>query len=77
MLGQIILRDTNTVINGKKAYIIAGVVSLTNEEQQKLKGEHQYIITDASFYPCFERDLTEKLKGMSIDGALTSPLWRL
>lgn len=77
MLGQVILRDTNTIINGKKAYIIAGVVSLANEEQLKLKGEHQYIITNASFYPSFERDLTEELRGRSIDGALTSPLWRL
>lgn len=77
MLGQVILRDTNTVVNGKKAYIIAGIVSLNEEEQLKLKGEHQYIIINVSFYPCFERDLTNELRGQSIDGALTSPLWRL
>lgn len=77
MLGQIIVRKTGTIINGKEAVIIAGVVALNPEEDEKLKTEHQYIITGCDIHPGFEKDLTAELRGETIDGALTSPLWRL
>lgn len=77
MLGQIIVRKTGTIINGKEAVIIAGIVALNPEEDEKLKTEHQYIITGCDVYPGFEKDLTTELYGESIDGALTSPIWRL
>lgn len=77
MLGQIIVRKTGTIINGKEAVIIAGIVALNPEEDEKLKNEHQYIITGCDIYSGFEKDLTAELAGKGIDGALTEPLWRL
>ena len=77
MLGQIFIRKTGTIINGKEAVIIAGIVSLTDEEQEKFKNEHQYIITGCDTYPAFERDVSSISRGNGIDGILTSPIWKL
>lgn len=77
MLGQIIVRKTGTIINGKEAVIIAGIVALNPEEDEKLKSEHQYIVTGMDIYSAYEKDLTDELCGKSIDGALTEPIWRL
>lgn len=77
MLGQVIVRKTGTIINGKEAVIIAGIVALNAEEEEKLKNEHQYIVTGMDVYGAYEKDLTNELVGESIDGALTKPIWRL
>lgn len=77
MLGEIFVRRTGAVINGKEAYIISGIVSLNEVEKAQLKSEHQYIIKGADIHPGFERDLTDFARGKSIDGILTSPIWKL
>ena len=77
MLGQIVVRKTGTMINGKEAVIIAGIVALDELEHMKLKGEHQYIITGCDIYGGYEKDLTKEMHGMNIDGILQSPVWRL
>jgi len=77
MLGQVIVRKTGTIINGKEAVIIAGIVALNPDEEAKLKDEHQYIVTGMDVYSAYEKDLTDELSGESIDGALTKPIWRL
>ena len=77
ILGQVIFRKTGTIVNGKEAVIITGIVALSEEEQQRLKGEHQYIITGCDIYPAYERDLTETLKGSTLDNALHLPIWKL
>lgn len=77
MLGQVIVRKTGEIINGKEAVIITGIVALNEEENAKLKSEHQYIVTGCNIHPSFSRDLTEELHGKTLDSALTMQIWRL
>lgn len=77
MLGQVFIRKTGTIINGKEAVIIAGIVSLNLKEQEELKSEHQYIITSANLSQLHARDISHISHGNGIDGLLTSPIWRL
>ena len=77
MLGQVFIRKTGTIINGKEAVIIAGIVSLSDVENEKLKDEHQYTITSANIMPLTGRNIEHVSRGNGIDGLLTSPIWRL
>lgn len=77
MFGQIFLRETSTTIQGKKAYIIAGVVALNDTENVNVTGEHQYILQRAEFHPAFNVDVSEWTRGNNIDGVLMSPIWNI
>ena len=77
MLGQVFIRKTGKIVNGKEAVIIAGIVSLGLKEQEELKSEHQYIITSANLSQLHARDISHISRGNGIDGLLTSPIWRL
>lgn len=77
MFGQVFLRETSTTIQGKKAYIIAGIVALNNTENVAVMGEHQYILQHAELYPGFDVDVSRVTRGNSIDGVLCSPIWNI
>ena len=84
LIGQLIFRDTGQPSNreGYKLMIVCGIISVPNNTQ--LKGEHQYIVAGSyvddmsiKIYPESEINLIENLRGVTLDGMIKSPLWRV
>ncbi|MDF2879570.1 MAG: hypothetical protein K0R54_127 [Clostridiaceae bacterium] len=77
MKGQLFVRKTGTMINGEEAVIITGVVTLNELEKFTINSECQYTIKNIELHEnsCVNRN--EMAKGMSIDGLLCSPIWRV
>lgn len=77
MLGQIFVRKTGTIINGKEAVIIAGIVTLDDLEKLTIENESQYIIKGADIVVESRVDLKNEAKGQGIDGLFRLPIWKL
>lgn len=92
LTGQLIFRDTTKParVPGYKIMMVCGVISVPNNWRGK--GEHQYCVTDRGvLLECIDRgdledihlhfdtgvDLTTKIVGMTLDGLITSPLWKV
>jgi hypothetical protein len=74
MIGQVFVRETGVEKNGKKLYIVAGIVGL-DENDMLLSGETQYTITKMNLQDPVDRTLEGK--GQMIDGLLRSLIWRV
>jgi hypothetical protein len=80
--GQLFIRDTDGKAPGlarpHRLVIVAGILAVPLDSP--LKGEHQYRVCgltgDTLVVDLHGRDLTEEARGVTIDGLLTSPIWR-
>jgi len=80
--GQVIIRNTIKK-DGKQLVIIAGIIAV--DDSFPLEGEHQYTLVgrntidgiQLTIVKSFSKDLTDEMRGNSIDGILTSPVWRI
>lgn len=75
MLGQVFLRKTGLIVDGKEVVIIAGNVTLSEEESATLQNETQYVISGATLSHPIDRK--EEARGMMIDSILRMPIWRV
>lgn len=86
--GQVIFRDAGPADHlkggeGKRLMIVVGIVAVGKEAA--LKGESQYTISgienkgvsQIDIHMRTETDLSEKTIGMSLDGMVKSPVWRI
>lgn len=83
LTGQIIFRDSDKETDdGYKLMMICGVVKVPKDF--RFQGEHQYTITGCvngnthlQLHVDTEHDLTDKLRGMTLNGMVFSPIWRV
>ena len=84
--GQLMIRKTSKVINGREVMMVFGVMAAGEGEAIDLKDEHQYTLvgTDAVGRDCSLAllkdgpvDQTDFAYGCRVDQLLTSPIWRI
>lgn len=71
--GQVILRDTGGIREGKKLFMVFGVIGLSKDTN--LLSEHQYTIKHLELLAPIDR--TEITEGDTPDGLLIKPIWRI
>lgn len=71
--GQVILRDTGGVREGKKVFMVFGIIGLSKDTN--LLSEHQYTVNDLKLSAPIDR--TEIARGNTPDNLLTEPIWRI
>ncbi|WP_206459396.1 hypothetical protein [Anaerovorax sp. IOR16] len=75
MKGQVFIRKTGQMINGKEAVIIAGIVTLDALEDFTIQTETQYTISNATLSEPINR--REEARGNAVDSILRMPIWRV
>jgi len=75
MTGEVFVRDTNIEKNGKKLFIVVGIISADSIESLTLFGEHQYAVKNLELINPVDRK--ELAKGMGTDNLLREPIWRV
>jgi hypothetical protein len=75
MYGQMFMRDTGCVSNGKKLFIACGIVALDSLEEMQTQNESIYTLTEfkISNPVCVKKEAT----GMGLDQIIQSPFWRV
>lgn len=89
LTGQLIFRETNAPPprKGHRIMMVCGVIAVPDDWQ--IKGEHQYIVTDHVHPDTFpshedihihlesETDLTSEIRGITLNGLIMKPLWKV
>lgn len=84
--GQIMIRETNQEIDGRKVVMVFGVMAAGKGEVIDLKGEHQYAITGMDVmgdlrFTLIQASETETPdeynRGATPSQLLCSPIWRI
>lgn len=81
--GQVFIRESSKMVNGKKVISFVGVMTLP--EDVALKGEHQYSSMMLTHDGCIclvidklsGKDLTKEVYGYATGDLLTQPMWKL
>lgn len=71
--GQVILRDTGGIKDGKKVFMVFGVIGLSKDTN--ILNEHQYTINHLNLSAPIDR--TEIARGNTPNGLLTEPIWKI
>lgn len=82
--GQLMVRETNTMIDGRKVVMVFGLLAAAKGEVIDLKGEHQYTISGGDLmgdyhFTLFKDsavDRTNDARGDTPSGLLCLPIWR-
>lgn len=84
LTGQLIFREAfrKSRRDDHKIMMVCGIISVPNDFP--INGEHQYVITGGIARPAeihlhtdSEINLTDKLEGLTLDGMIKSPIWRV
>ncbi|MNS48791.1 hypothetical protein D3C71_1358890 [compost metagenome] len=73
--GQLFLRGPMSDHNGKKVFMVVGVIGVDEDEAAMIQGESQYTIMNLLLTN--PEDMSEQSIGMNADNLLTSPIWRI
>lgn len=86
LTGQLVFRnvsESDVCRPGYRVMMICGIVAIPDNRpfDMSIKGEHQYVVSGNDniirIHTDSEVDLTEKLRGVSLDGMIKSPIWRV
>ena len=84
--GQLMIRETNAVIDGKKIVMVFGVIAAGEGETIDLEGEHQYTVVGMDVMGDLRLQIIqasktvppeEYNKGATPSQLLCSPIWRV
>ena len=83
--GQLMIRETNAEIDGRKVVMVFGVMAAEKGKTIDLKGEHQYDVVGMDvlgdlrlqIIQASEIDQTEANRGMTPSQLLCCPIWRI
>jgi hypothetical protein len=75
MTGQVVLRETGLVKDGKKVYMVFGVLGIPDDEARAFKGETKYTIQHLELVN--PEDVKKITRGNTPDGLLKYPMWRV
>jgi len=83
--GQLMIRKTNAVIDGREVVMVFGVIAAGKGEIIDLKGEHQYSVVGMDvlgdihlqIIQASKIDRTKENGGMLPGQILTQPIWRI
>ena len=78
--GQIFIRNFDKTKDGRRLIGLVGLIGVSPD--CILKGEHQYVIVGTKDGIMFHfadegKDITKEARGLSFDGLITSPIWRV
>lgn len=84
LTGQLVFRDTPEQAShkGRKIMMVCGLIEVPDDWEGK--GEHQYVVTgcvagsaDVNIHFDSGIDLTNQLQGITLDGMIKGPIWRV
>jgi len=84
--GQLMIRETNAVIDGRKVVLVFGMLAAGKGETIDLKGEHQYAVVGMDVMGDLRLQIIqasgaepaeEYRTGMTVDQLLCCPIWRV
>lgn len=84
--GQILVRETNVVIDGRKVIMLIGMIAAGEGETIGLMGEHQYDVVGMDVMGDLRLQLIQASaidrtdlakRGLRPDQLITTPIWRI
>ena len=72
--GQLYVRDTGQVINGKRIFMTFGIMAVDEVGALEILNEHQYTAINLNLINPTDRK--QEGRGCSPDGILRMPIWR-